>query len=795
MANFADLWEQEPTNKFGGLNEDMSGRLQAANEAWKAKTGRDLPITSGARSAELGVKLWGERGSNPNLVAKPGTSLHEKGMAADISPEVPAAFLDQFGLHRPFGSKDPVHVEINPKSSYSPKQASVTVSGAPTSNNFADLWDNTPAAEAPTEKGQPKGFTQIAKAAQETNKPIADVGKGLASIADIALGAVPAVVGGATYAGARAFQKSPKEAQALAQKVSAPLEQPIGKALGITEEPAYKQEASRLAMEKIGQYLGESADVISQKTGIPKADVENMLGTISLAAGKPIAKLGGIAKEIITKPVKPLTETTLKGQFASKGGAVVPETVIATPESVAAQRAAIIEPPAPEPINRAEVAPLKPNEISTNEALLNRVGIENIRNSAVEMNPKEATSQYLTAKAEQGPYGQGMTDQINYEKNALTNHFGKIEADLGGIVPRTGTGFEVTDRIEAGRKIKTAADEALTSHQEETKRLYNKASEEVGNVPVGLDSLKGYLDKRSNFVQAPEKSLRKGVIDYLGEQELLDKQGNVKPMTVKQSEDLRKFINSQYNFETKNKVGDLVHLIDDDVFKNVQGDTYEQARSHFAKGKEIFDNPKAMRDLLSDEGVNQKIADEKVLNKIVTLDESQFKHMVDVFQETGKTQALDQVKTSLINRIKEAGQSAANEPWNSIAAAKERAKLSEKLRVAFSDSPELLQKIDDGIAAGNITYIPTKYPGAAVQKHLLQNKFVDIGIRRAFGSMGGAAGAFFGNPVTAAGGAMAGEAVGGKVSQAVTKSGQQKALKKEIKYKQEEKTKLSDIGK
>ena len=291
MANFADLWEQEPTNKFGGLNEDMSGRLQAANEAWKAKTGRDLPITSGARSAELGVKLWGERGSNPNLVAKPGTSLHEKGMAADISPEVPAAFLDQFGLHRPFGSKDPVHVEINPKSSYLPKQASVTVSGAPASNNFADLWDNTPAAETPTEKGQPKGFTQIAKAAQETNKPIADVGKGLASIADIALGAVPAVVGGATYAGARAFQKSPEEAQALAQKVSAPLESPIGKALGITEDPAYKQEAVRRAMDSIGQYIGESADTISKKTGIPKSDVENRLILCPLLLEKGLLQL------------------------------------------------------------------------------------------------------------------------------------------------------------------------------------------------------------------------------------------------------------------------------------------------------------------------------------------------------------------------------------------------------------------------------------------------------------------------------------------------------------------------
>jgi len=341
MANFADLWEQEPTNKFGGLNEDMSGRLQAANEAWKAKTGRDLPINSGARSAEQGVKLWGERGSNPNLVAKPGTSLHEKGMAADISSEVPAAFLDQFGLHRPFGSKDPVHVEINPKSSYSPKQASVTVSGAPASNNFADLWDNTPAAETPTEKGQPKGFTQIAKDAQETNKPIADVGKGLASIADIALGAVPAVVGGATYAGARAFQKSPEEAQALAQKVSAPLESPIGKALGITEDPAYKQEAVRRAMDSIGQYIGESADTISQKTGIPKSDVENMINTLSFAAGEGFAATKGARAKLSEQFNKafPEMEQAPKPSMAGVGAATTEKSTIlnqalqtATPE-------------------------------------------------------------------------------------------------------------------------------------------------------------------------------------------------------------------------------------------------------------------------------------------------------------------------------------------------------------------------------------------------------------------------------------------------------------------------------
>lgn len=180
MANFADLWEAQPTDRFGGLNEDMSSRLRAANDAWQAKTGRELPLTSGARSTEEQIQLFGKRKSNPNLVAKPGTSLHEKGMAADISPEVPAAFLDQFGLHRPFGSKDPVHVEINPKSSYVAKGPSVTVAGAPASTSFADIWtevgDVAPSDGKPIEKPAIKQMGEMSKKlGKEFVKPLSEI--------------------------------------------------------------------------------------------------------------------------------------------------------------------------------------------------------------------------------------------------------------------------------------------------------------------------------------------------------------------------------------------------------------------------------------------------------------------------------------------------------------------------------------------------------------------------------------------------------------------------------------------
>ena len=107
--------------------------------------------------------------------------------------------------------------------------------------------------------------------------------KGLASVADIAISAVPAAASQVVYAGGRAFGQTPEEATATAQKVAnAPS---IGKTFGITEDPAYKQEATRRIMDKIGQYIGEGADAISQKTGIPKQDVENMLGTLGVGVG------------------------------------------------------------------------------------------------------------------------------------------------------------------------------------------------------------------------------------------------------------------------------------------------------------------------------------------------------------------------------------------------------------------------------------------------------------------------------------------------------------------------------
>jgi len=168
MANFADLWESG-NDAYAGLKSDFASRLQAANDAWQAQTGKPIQINSGYRTPEKQIKLWNSRGSNPNLVAKPGTSLHETGEAADIPADIPDTFLNQFGLHRPYGKKDPVHVEA--MQNFTPKTASTSTEEPATT--FADLWESTPVGnEKPKQQKAPVNLKEAAVSANQTMRPI-----------------------------------------------------------------------------------------------------------------------------------------------------------------------------------------------------------------------------------------------------------------------------------------------------------------------------------------------------------------------------------------------------------------------------------------------------------------------------------------------------------------------------------------------------------------------------------------------------------------------------------------------
>ena len=100
---------------------DFTTRLEQAKTAYKEKFGKDLPITSGKRTRQQQQDLYdrylkGEKGIYmPENPAKYPNRQEFHTDAADISVNVPEAFLNQFGLHRPMGANDPVHTVLNPK--------------------------------------------------------------------------------------------------------------------------------------------------------------------------------------------------------------------------------------------------------------------------------------------------------------------------------------------------------------------------------------------------------------------------------------------------------------------------------------------------------------------------------------------------------------------------------------------------------------------------------------------------------------------------------------------------------
>jgi hypothetical protein len=232
-----------------------------------------------------------------------------------------------------------------------------------TSGTLADLWESTPAA---TTKEQPKeqvteekkqGGTAVGRMAAQllgqTQKAKQELGASVASLADVTVGGIiPGITGPVTYAGARFIGKTPEQAAALEQKVVGATEKPFGKLFGVTETQAYKGEASRQLMDFIGQNINKGAEWISQKTGVPVNDVQNMIGTATVAAAPAVSKAATTTAKVIqeTAPVvgKKLgvgelqvqpTAPPPSGGMVSAGAAVVPDATtikqalsVATPE-------------------------------------------------------------------------------------------------------------------------------------------------------------------------------------------------------------------------------------------------------------------------------------------------------------------------------------------------------------------------------------------------------------------------------------------------------------------------------
>jgi hypothetical protein len=338
------IGEPEPKSvDLTNINPELKTRLDQASAAWKQQTGKDLPITSGARTRAEQENLFmqGKSGkpgiySPINPANMPGKEMFHTD-AADISTKVPESFLNQFGIHRPLGKNDPVHAVIMPgfKSETTAPQLFGEFNPENITSAVQDAFKNPePTKQAPIIK-------DISKIGGKVTEFLRGQGQAAASLADTLYGVVPGVAGMATYAGARAVQ-SPEEAAQTQQKVVSAIEQPFGKAFGVTETPGYKGEASRQIMNFIGENMGKGAEWIAEKTGMPKTDVEYYMNLAGMAlpgvkgtkVGKVIGEEVGLAGQAVKQGIQAVTPEPVQRVVGGVVEKIAPGTTNIQPKPV-----------------------------------------------------------------------------------------------------------------------------------------------------------------------------------------------------------------------------------------------------------------------------------------------------------------------------------------------------------------------------------------------------------------------------------------------------------------------------
>lgn len=86
------------------LDPNLKGALQGAAAEYKQETGKSVNVTSGYRSVEKQAELYKQ---DPSKAAKPGSSLHNFGLAVDVS-SADANRMDQLDILEKYGLERPL---------------------------------------------------------------------------------------------------------------------------------------------------------------------------------------------------------------------------------------------------------------------------------------------------------------------------------------------------------------------------------------------------------------------------------------------------------------------------------------------------------------------------------------------------------------------------------------------------------------------------------------------------------------------------------------------------------------
>lgn len=600
------------------INPDLKERIAALNADWMANKelnpkGIPLPITSGRRTREQqaaeykarmsGSKTTGFMAVNPDKY--PGREyFHED--AVDILPGIlPDEYLNKFGLHRPYGSKDPVHVQINPKAPWAKVDQDITMpDGSDIDPSAMYLKRQGIAAPVNVVTEQP---SQIAGVTKEIENQYANVKKELgavkntlsnpdyytnqlpkqtAALADTLIGGVGGAINFIGTPIAKLFEDTSSKAKPrseaakaifgesitpkeLLNKTTELFDKPIGKAFGITNDPMYNQEASQKVMTYISQNMDKGADAISKETGMPKADVEWFMNA-ALIKGVP-ATASAIKKG-----------AAVTGEVASKAG----QQVKAQYENVKQKFPGMGEEnnPSLRGVGAAEADKGRVRQARAHE-LLDPIDLSR---DQFTRNFKDVN--FAREKAKDATTGEPFREHYANQNKKLINNL-QLEIEQTGA-QKTGI-----DRSVLGDEFNNV----ISNYKEQRRQQKNDAYDAADAAGETLQQVpyKPMLDYINNIkTKRPTQYDQNPILKIVEEDLRANDPGNAGTINLRQMEDIRALINKETEYGTSNgHHGGEIRKQIDAVTKDAGGTLYQEARALNARFMKEFEENPGIRDI------------------------------------------------------------------------------------------------------------------------------------------------------------------------------------------------------
>lgn len=432
--------------------------------------------------------------------------------------------------------------------------------------------------------------------------------------------------------------------------------------------------------------------------------------------------------------------------------------------------------------------------INERDAILNRVGINSIRNSATEANPKDAATDFQLSKTDT-PAGNAAKAQFQHEIDAMT-------AKSQDIIDKTGgtSGLDEDSLANRGVSIASPFDKLGQFLDQKIKDLYTDFRQRAGllsNVenPQAVTNLDSVMQKLNDptFVNQVLAKNQGHLLNAVGNQLEFFRKQNPNGFTPATAEQFRQFLNQAWSPDTKWAIGQLVDATDKDVISAAGEDMAAPARAAVVLKKAVLENPDGVSDLFSSDPktpMNRSTPYEKIPDTLMRLPIQQFQNILQTLRgmpeeiQSDAQAAIAEIKAHFANKIQDTGISTGRgntrNLWNAGGVNDFLKRNSAKMNLLFADDPQGLASIKDLQNAGNILKVDPSYPGAYAQEVNLKGRGIAAKVAPIVGEAGGAAaGSIFG-PTGAAGGAYAGRAAGESVASKMTAKAALEAWKKRI---------------